>query len=62
MKPGAAISSAWETAGSWAAADATLVIALHPSSESTCCDAKILEDGRSSVSEGAMPLASAHSF
>jgi len=31
MKPGAAASSAWETAGSWAAADATLVIALHSS-------------------------------
>ena len=40
MKPGAAASSAWETAGSWAAADATLVSVLHPSSESTCCDAR----------------------
>ena len=40
MKPGAAISPAWEMAGSWAAVDAILVSALHPSSESTCCDAR----------------------
>ena len=40
MKPGAAISSAWEMADSWAAVDAILVSALHPCSESTCCDAR----------------------
>jgi hypothetical protein len=33
-------SPAWEMAGSWAAVDATLVSALHPPSESTCCDAR----------------------
>ena len=40
MKPGAAISSAWEMADSWAAVDATLVSALHPRSGSSCCDAR----------------------
>ena len=40
MKPGAAISSTWEMAGSWAAVDAILVSALHPCSGSSCCDAR----------------------
>ena len=33
-------SPAWEIAGSWADGDATLVIALHPCSGSSCCDAR----------------------
>ena len=33
-------SPVWEMADSWAAVDAILVSALHPCSESTCCDAR----------------------
>jgi hypothetical protein len=62
MKPGAAISSAWEMAGNWAAVDATLVSALHSLFGVYMLRCKILEDGRFSVSLSIKPRSSAHSF